>query len=324
MLLYSFTINDNIEIQKLLREFDASPEDPDAFLLCASRLSERLPEDIKHRLTQFKNNQNTTGFIVFQDVLMHNHLLPDTPPDNKQFVGEKTEYAKIIAMFNQYLGNMIAYEGEGYGRLFQDMVPNKQLSESQTSLGSKNELEIHTEQAFSRLRPDILTLGCLRGDKHATTYIFPVNLLLNNMLEKDIECLRKPLWKIGVDLSFRMCQTDFIEGECRGPIPILYGSEENPMLVFDQDLMTGINEEAERLKNEIIQIYYKYRYAYVMQPGEIIFIDNQRAVHGRSPFTPRYDGNDRFIVRSFVTYDLSKSEYARSKDHPYRIDAKYS
>lgn len=323
MVTYSLTTHDNTEIKQLLREFDASPEDPSEFIRCASRLSDQLPVQIKETLAQFKHESSMTGFMVFRGISQD--VLPNTPSDNRHFVGEKTEYAKIIALFNQYLGNMIAYEGEGYGRLFQDMVPNKSLSDSQTSLGSNTELEIHTEQAFSKLRPDVLVLGCLRGDANAATYILPVNTLLDHLTESQIESLRKPLWKIGVDLSFRMSQTGFIEGECRGPIPILYGSNEDPLLVFDQDLMTGIHEEAEALKQVMIDLYYKYRYAYVMQPGEIVFIDNQRAVHGRSPFTPRYDGTDRFIIRSFVTFDLEKSRYARNdEEHPYRIEAKYS
>ena len=205
---------------------------------------------------------------------------------------------------------MISYEGEGYGRLFQDMVPKQSLSKTQTSLSSNVELEIHTEQAFSDLRPDILTLGCLRGDESAITYILPVNVILNQMDESKINLLRKPLWKIGVDLSFKINCDEFINGDLRGPIPIIYGSEKDPLLVFDQDLMIGINEEAEKLKNEIIEIYYKYRYSHILKPGEIIFIDNKRAVHGRSIFNPKFDGTDRFIIRSFVLFNIENYKNA--------------
>ena len=94
-----------------------------------------------------------------------------TPPDNKQHIGETTVIAKIQAFFNQLLGQMIAYEAEGDGYLFQDMVPNKSLSKTQTSLGSTVELEIHTEQAFSKWKPDFLSLACLRSDPEAKTYV---------------------------------------------------------------------------------------------------------------------------------------------------------
>ncbi|QMU70179.1 hypothetical protein GXP74_20055 [Streptacidiphilus sp. P02-A3a] len=31
----------------------------------------------------------------------------------------------------------------------------------------------------------------------------------------------------------------------------------------------------------------------VLEPGDAIFLDNYRVVHGREPFQPRYDGTDR-------------------------------
>ena len=40
-------------------------------------------------------------------------------------------------------------------------------------------------------------------------------------------------------------------------------------------------------------------------------VDNVRAVHGRSPFAPRFDGQDRFIIRSFAIRDLVRTRYAR-------------
>jgi L-asparagine oxygenase len=75
--------------------------------------------------------------------------------------------------------------------------------------------------------------------------------------------------------------------------------------------MFGFNESGERLLKKIVDIYYKERIEHNLTPGEIIFIDNRRAVHGRSPFFPRYDGNDRHLIRCFATLDYEKSEYAR-------------
>jgi L-asparagine oxygenase len=64
---------------------------------------------------------------------------------------------------------------------------------------------------------------------------------------------------------------------------------------------------------KIVDIYYKQRIEHNLQPGEIILIDNNRAVHGRSPFFPKFDGNDRFLIRCFSTFDYEKSIYARSE-----------
>jgi L-asparagine oxygenase len=38
-----------------------------------------------------------------------------------------------------------------------------------------------------------------------------------------------------------------------------------------------------------------------------LIIDNAVAVHGRSPFTPRFDGSDRWLQRTFVISDLAPS-----------------
>ena len=326
MFIYNLDSSDNEILNELITysSIIMPNEEPELFISQVSNLVNLIPNNVKKCLNKFLKNGSETGFILLQNVMIQEHLpLPNTPPDNNYFIGEKTNFVKVVAILNQYLGQMISYEGEGYGRLFQDMVPKKSLSYTQTSLGSNVELEIHTEQAFSELRPDILTLGCLRGDENAITYILPVNIILNQMDEAKINLLRKPLWKIGVDLSFKINCDEFINGNVRGPIPILYGPENDPLFVFDQDLMKGINEEAENLKNEIIEIYYKFRYSHVLKPGDIIFIDNKHAVHGRSIFKPKFDGNDRFIIRSFITFNIEQSEYARI-NNKRMIQAKYS
>jgi L-asparagine oxygenase len=92
---------------------------------------------------------------------------------------------------------------------------------------------------------------------------------------------------------------------------ILHDLEEDPHFVFDQDLMKGTDEWSTRMIQKIVDLYYEYRLSHCLQPGQILFIDNRRAVHGRSPFFPKYDGKDRFLIRSFATLDYEKSAYAR-------------
>ena len=250
-------------------------------------------------------------------------MLPNTPDNNNNKIGEGTLLARIQSILINFIGEMISYEAEGYGRLFQDIVPIKKMKNEQTSVGSNTELEIHTEQAFSKLRPDILTLACIRGDPLAQTYILPVNYILEHIDIKERDMLRLPLWKTGVDMSFKLNSNDFIDGDIRGPFPIIYGDENDPKLVFDQDLMFGITEEANLLIKKIINIYYKYRIQHNLQTGEIILIDNMRAVHGRSQFFPNYDGKDRFLIRCFAVYDYDYSSYAR-KNNCRMVSAIYS
>ena len=43
----------------------------------------------------------------------------------------------------------------------------------------------------------------------------------------------------------------------------------------------------------------------VLEAGDLLVIDNRRAVHGRSEFRARFDGTDRWLQRTFVVDDLA-------------------
>jgi alpha-ketoglutarate-dependent taurine dioxygenase len=47
-----------------------------------------------------------------------------------------------------------------------------------------------------------------------------------------------------------------------------------------------------------------------IRPGEVLLLDNYRAVHGRRPFEARYDGRDRWLKRVNVTRDMRRQRSA--------------
>jgi len=332
-------ISDNclLSLIKIVEKIDASPSDqPELYCKQMKESCNLLPENIKTELKNLLDNLISipNPFIIFK---FGNHLLtehqniPDTPPNNKHKIGEKTILAKIQSLLVSFISNLVSYEAEGYGRIFQDIVPDIQMTNQQSSVGSNKELEIHTEQAFSKLKPDFLSLACVRGDKSALTYILPLETILLHLDEPVKKLLRTPLWKIGVDYSFKLNGNEFIDGNERGPIPIININDEDteadadPTLVFDQDLMIGVTEEANEIIKKITNIYYEHRIQHCLQPGEIMIINNNKAVHGRSAFIPKYNSNDRFLVRCFGMLDekYEKTSYARA-DNTVMFSAIYS
>lgn len=313
-----FTLNPE-EIEQLIilsnqfTEKENSSKYPESFCRKARECSKKIPPRILDHFLKIEK----IGYIIFRNFPID--YLGETPKNNTERVGEKTTLAKIQGILLHVLGEMIAYEAEGNGYLFQDIVPVKDMATLQTSVGSNKELEIHTEQAFSELRPDFLSLACLKGDPNALTYILPVS----RILKEENSILWEALWKTEVDLSFKLRGQEFLKGDIRGPLAILNGSLVDPQLIFDQDLMTGITEEAHLKIKEIIDIYYNHRIAHCLQPGEIFILDNRKVVHGRSPFSPIYDGKDRFLIRAFgfTVKKYMESEYARNNRI---IIAKYS
>jgi len=317
----------NKEIQLLLNMAEkiiVSPsEHPEIFCRHCKLLSYQLPEKLTKKLNNFSINGSPTGFLLIKNIPIVNEELPNTPSSNNCKIGETTLLARIQGILLSSIAEMVSYEAEGYGRLFQDIIPIKTMANNQTSVSSNVELEIHTEQAFSKLRPDILSLSCLRGDKNALTHILPIQTIIDNVTNEELQLLKQPLWNCGVDLSFKIKGVDFIEGDIRGPFSIINGTNETNetnettnryTLLFDQDLMTGVNEESNNMIKKIVDIYYKHRISHNLKQGEIVFVDNRHAVHGRSPFKPNYDGKDRFLIRCFATFDYDKSNYARQNN----------
>jgi L-asparagine oxygenase len=278
--------------------------DPDLFCEKAKAMSYHVPSRLIKGVSEL-----VSGYILFRNVVMPPCFIGTTPASNKEHVGEKTMLSCIQAILMHCLGDMVAYEAEGEGYLFQDIVPSKAMVEQQTSLGSTKELEIHTEQAFSEMRPDFLGLACLRGDPNALTYVLPVSAIPADMHP----LLRQPLWTIGVDLSFRL---EGVPGDMRGPVSIIKDGVDSPVpfFRFDQDLMVGLTDEAEEACRKIVDIYYEKRSSVCLQPGDILFVDNRRAVHGRSPFMPRFDGDDRFLVRTFGIKSLKGQRMIRKEE----------
>ena len=45
----------------------------------------------------------------------------------------------------------------------------------------------------------------------------------------------------------------------------------------------------------------------MLEAGDLLVVDNSVAVHGRTPFTARFDGTDRWLQRTFVVADLAAS-----------------
>jgi L-asparagine oxygenase len=310
------------ELLALAEELTMSPsEAPELFCRAAHRAARRLPDRLVELLADFAYRGSRNGTLLLERLPIQEP--PPTPPDNRGHLGERTQLARVQAVIDHACGQMVAYEAEGHGRLYQDMVPNRALAQSQTSLGSGVELELHTEQAFSKLRPDVLSLACLRGHPEAKTYVLPAHVLLEHLTAFERKLLRRPLWMTGVDGSFKLGGHEFREGDERGPLAIIGGAEDDPSIVFDQDLMSATTEEAQAMIPRIVEVYRAHRFSVTMEPGQILLLDNVRAVHGRSPFTPNFDGSDRFIIRSFAIRDLVRTRYARPANSR-TIAAEYS
>lgn len=283
----------------------------EGFVLEAQLRAGALSEGLRRELLAFRRRGHASGGLLVRGVPIG--VVPPTPS-----AADGEEWQQLIVA-TPALSVLLATIGEQYGfrpelggRIVQDILPVPGFEEEQISLGSTVDLEPHVEMAFSPHRSDYVALLCLRQDHEriAGTTLSSVDDMLPALPPEIIEVLRAPRFKTKVDASFRL--SDDIAGDIWiEDVRVLDGPRGRPHLRVDFAETVGTDPGAcaalRALQGAAVRAASTVRLA----AGDLLVVDNHRAVHGRTPFLPRYDGADRWLLRSFVTKDLRPSERVR-------------
>ncbi|MFM8311491.1 MAG: TauD/TfdA family dioxygenase, partial [Ilumatobacteraceae bacterium] len=144
---------------------------------------------------------------------------------------------------------------------------------------------------------------CLRGDAAAVTTLASVREVLPLLPEAAADALFEPRFRTAVDESYLHGRANRLSN----PVPVLSGTFDEPTMVFDEDLMVGLDDAAAAALRLLGDAVREHHTGVVLEAGDVLVVDNALAVHGRSPFVARYDGTDRWLQRSMVVSDLSVS-----------------
>jgi L-asparagine oxygenase len=299
----------NEETMNLFLAPGPSPyQNTEDFLFDCEMRADEMPRFVRRVLLEFQVRCNPAGVLLLRGLPIDPGLYHVHTPPNAQRSEEKTTFVseRCLAMIGSRLGHLVSYIQEKNGDLFQNLAPVKGTEQVQSSSGSQTRLQFHRETVFHPYAPEYLLLFCLRPDhdRLAETTYASITHALPLLSAEHLDLLFKPLYRTGIDYSFGNLQT--IKGN--GPVmPVLYGNRSDPFLNYDEDLMQALTPEAqaalEALQTAIASVYQGIK----LNVGDLLCIDNRRTVHGRSSFTPRYDGFDRWLQRSFVVRDLGKS-----------------
>lgn len=229
--------------------------------------------------------------------------IPTTPPSPTAPTGKDLGSELVLLAVARRLGEPVGYLPEHGGSIVQNLVPTRDAIGRQTSTSSGVDLAFHTETAFHPHRPRYLLLLCLRGDPGAATTLASVDDLLPALAAEVVAELRQPHFRTAVDESFGG-SPDVPVGAAR---PVLDGTPEHPVLCWDAELTSGTTPEAQAALEALSTAVAERQRRIVLEAGDLLVVDNARCVHGRSPFTARFDGTDRWLQRSFVVEDLAPS-----------------
>jgi len=270
----------------------------------------QLPKAFRKALYRFKRKGNGLGVFVVRG-LPTDENPGDTPSDCSALTEKPTFRSEFwLTIIATYLGEIYAFKQEKSGNLFQNLCPTKGNEWKIVSESSKGFLDFHTEAAFHPDLPDYVMLYCVRGDHQgkARTLVSHVNNMLPKIPVKVRSLLSQRLYRTGVDFSFGSANGQ----KANGPLlPILSGNPYKPYMNYDLDLMQGITEEAEKA---LIMWRDTCRTScgYVqLEAGDLGVVDNRFTAHARSSFTPKYDGQDRWLQRVCVIKNLDPSADSR-------------
>lgn len=284
---------------------DLAP-DSDEFVAAAGHAARLLPAAIHDALVDFGDRPDRSGSLLLKRMPIGR--LPATPgsptaPADKDHVSELT-----LLTVARRLGQPVGYQPEHGGDIVQNIVPTRTAADRQVSTSSKVELMFHTEAAFHPHRPRYLLLLCLRGDPSAITTLSSIHEVLPHLPTAVRDVLFEPRFRTAVDESYLGGRQNVLGA----PMAVLSGDRERPSMVFDADLMVGMDQAADDALQVLGRAVEGLQTGVALEAGDLLVVDNAVAVHGRTPFTPRFDGTDRWLQRTFVVTDLAASAADRT------------
>jgi len=228
-------------------------------------------------------------------------VVPPTPAQ-PYFQSSLLFYAQqTLLQYASKFGHPISYIQEQQGSLIQNIVPVHKTETQQISTSSKVELALHTEAAFHPHKPDYVMLLCLRGDPTAVTTYANVEDIVSQLSGEIIQYLKDPAFTIGIDQSFKLpgksyklTTSHLLEEETKGEYNMIY----------DEDLMKPVNILASMAIDKFGEAVSNCVQEIVLKTGDLLIIDNNKTIHGRKPFQPKYDGTDRWVQRMLVRKQL--------------------
>lgn len=303
-----------------------APDAPE-FLEAAPLLAADLPASIRKFLAGRGSPHDTSCAFI----LSLPSAIPTSLPATPSTWSAATELppdatggsAFALVLLSFLLGEPFAWLTQQDANLLHTVVPIKGHEKEQLGSGSLVPLSWHTEDAFHPYRADYIALVCLRNpDQVATTVASVQDLPIDAHLW---QVLSRPYFEILPDFSHRPAfNTDsasdgeafnYIDALLKKPqrTPILFGDEASPYLRIDKDFSRTAPDaplDATEALAAISQAIEVAQQDVVLQPGDFLFLDNYLCVHGRRPFTARYDGTDRWLQRINISRDLRPARIA--------------
>lgn len=294
---------------QLTREY-GDGTDP-ALIEEAPAAAEMLPDELHLRC---RAPHPDLGMFVLRGLEVDDEAVGATPDHWSKETSRSAGWNVLMLLLASVMGRPFGWEGQQDGRLVHNILPTPGQEEEQTGASSSVLLSPHNEDAFHPQRANLVLLGCLRNHDAIPTHAASVRK--TTMDEGDREVLTRPTLPILPDDSYDEAQ----QFGARPPkVPTLWRRGDGICVRFDpaytpvadaderyQKAYQRFTDELERVTDQV-----------VLEPGDVLVLDNDAVVHGRAPFQARYDGTDRWLKRTNVRVPENNRPTAEFDEHGY-------
>ncbi|MCA1566077.1 MAG: TauD/TfdA family dioxygenase [Acidobacteria bacterium] len=321
-------------LQTLAAEIEGqytSVDDP-AFLIEVPVMAHEVPRRVRTSLNHFRHLESPSAHCLISGYPVDDSRIGPTPSHWKSREGISPTLREeiLFVLFGSLLGEVIGWATQQNGYIIHDVLPIKSDENAQISTGSQQPIWWHNEDAFHPYRGDYVGLLCLRNAERVATTLAPVSPI--NLSSRHLKILFEPRFIIRPDDSHAEKNggaqaeaddtADTLKSAydhirqmqcCPQKLAVLSGDPRSPFIRIDPYFMDSLDDdEAQSALNSLIRAIDANLSEVVLQPGDYLFVDNYRAVHGRKSFTAKYDGSDRWLKRANITRDLRKSRASRA------------
>jgi len=333
------TPEDNAVLSPMLTELAKAHdtiENPE-LIRRAPVLARSLPAHVLQFLAEFRIGE-PSALCVISGLAVDEEQLGATPEHwrDSQYNSPALPQEIFFLLCGSMLGDVFGWATQQDGRIMHDVLPIKGHEHYEIGSNSLQHLSWHTEDAFHPCRGDYVALMCLKNPDLVETMVCDIGDLEWSAL--DIDALFEPEFTQMPDNSHRPQNAaqssgdptvdrllarsfDLIKSWTDHPVkrPVLFGDRQDPYLALDMYHMKtdGWSERSLHALHGLCDQIEAGMKDVRLRPGDIAFIDNFRAVHGRKSFQPRYDGSDRWLKRLNITRNLRGSRaWRRAPEDP--------
>lgn len=271
-----------------------------------------LLEILDGLLADVDSGSNSIDAIVFENLPLDPYV-PSTPIEESVRSLNKPTYvaeAMLMAMGELAGTYTVGYKAETeYSNPWAHEGFPRPGNGGSALTSTSGMLNHHQDMSYQRVIPDLLGLTCIRegDDASLQTTLVSVENIVHLLPKEVVSILRQERFQITA--SSQWVDTGSVDEHTARTRALLEGTSLH--LPVSWANMIGLDRESSQAIESLREVLQVAKPSGVhLREGEMIIFNNQKVVHGRTPYQNlKYDGSsDRVVIRSYFVKDLDAEE----------------